>query len=71
MWSEAAKQEWKDMAASAKVREEFLLLERLGRNEQARMSLDDYLKFLSVMSRLCPAAPQRPIERISGTNFKL
>lgn len=53
--SEQAKREWKAAAASATLREDFLLLERLARQEQAALTLDDYLRFLTSVSQFAPA----------------
>lgn len=61
MLSEQEKKELKDMAASAQIREEFALLDAASRAAQARMELDQYVKFLTTMARLSPMpAPHRP-----------
>ena len=57
MWSKEAEHEWKQMGTSAQVREEFALLEQFAQREQACMSLDDSMKFLTAMSRLFPPTP--------------
>ena len=55
MLSEHDKQELKAMAGSARIREEFALLEMASRASQAKVSLEQYVRFLTVMSRLSTA----------------
>ena len=52
--SEQAKRELTDVATSAKLRRDFLLLERLAREEQAALTLDDYVRFLTSVSHFSP-----------------
>jgi hypothetical protein len=59
MLSEQEKQELKEMAASARIREEFSLLEAASRATQARVTPDQYLKFLTTMSRLGSFRPAK------------
>lgn len=61
MLSEEEKQELKDMAASARIREEFSLLDAASRAAQAKVTPDQYVKFLSTMFRLTTPPPvKRP-----------
>lgn len=71
MLSEQEKQDLKAMACSDELRRDFELLRRNSRENQRKLSLDQYVSFLTTMSRLCPASPPHPVERILGTNFKL
>jgi len=67
--SEEEKQELREMAASASVRDEFRLLQRLSREHQ-RVDVDRLLHFLTVMSRLNPK-PAPPRKFIQYTLVKL
>ena len=57
MLSERAKREWKEMAASPRVREEFRLLADAWRQTRAQITIDQYVAFLSTFSRLSPHPP--------------
>ena len=60
MLSEEDKQEMREMAASATIREEFRRLRELSPAGQP-VDLDRYIQFLTAMSRLNPQpAPPRP-----------
>ena len=52
-------QDMKEMAASAKVREEFQILEERSRWRSTQADLWTYLRFLTFMSRLSPHPPPR------------
>jgi len=58
MLSEKEKQEMRELAASKTVREEFRLL-RQQSLQPRRASLDHFIRFLTVMSRLNSRRPQR------------
>lgn len=61
MFSEQDKRELKEMAASPQIRAEFALLEQAWRQTRGRISIDQYVAFLSTMSRLNPhPLPPRP-----------
>ena len=70
MLSEQEKQDLKAMASSAELRRDFELLRHLSRERQRTLSLDQYLSFLTAMSRLSgvPATPRPPA---SFANAKL
>ena len=57
MLTEQERRELKEMAASAALREDFLELERGARQAEERLSLDQRIQFLTVMSRLRPLPP--------------
>lgn len=58
MLSEEEKREMKEMARSANVREEFQKLSEATRFPHGEpINLDDFIKFLTFMSRLCPTPP--------------
>ena len=59
MLSEQERRDMKDMADSAAIREEF---RRLKAASQRPVPLDDYLRFLTMMSRLAP--PTLPPRRL-------
>jgi hypothetical protein len=50
--SEEEKQEMKEMAASAAIRDEFRMLKRLSADRP--VNIDRYIRFLTAMSRLRP-----------------
>ena len=57
--SEEEKQEMRELAGSAAIRDEFRLLRKLSLAHQP-VDIDRYIQFLSAMSRLNPkAAPPR------------
>jgi hypothetical protein len=59
--TEEEKQELKVLAGSAAIREEFRLLRRNSMALQRRVSVDEFIGFLTAMSRLNPRpAPPRP-----------
>lgn len=60
MLAEEEKQELKELAGSAVIREEFRLLRRNSMALQQRVDLDKFISFLTAMSRLNPkpAAPR-------------
>ena len=57
MLSERAKRELKEMAASPTVRAEFRLLKDAWRQTRARITIDQYVAFLSTFYRLSPHPP--------------
>ena len=63
MLSEEDKQEMREMAASAAVRDEFRLLKRFSLARQP-VDIDRYIQFLTAMSRLNsqPAPPRKFVE---------
>jgi hypothetical protein len=66
--SEEEKQEMKEMAASAAVRDEFRMLKRL--SAARPVDIDRYIQFLTAMSRLRPElTPPRTF--VEYTNVKL
>ena len=59
MLSEEEKQEMRELAGSAAIRDEFRLLRKLSLAHQ-RVDVDSYIQFLTAMSRLNPKpAPPR------------
>ena len=59
MLSEEEKQEMRELAGSAAIRDEFRLLRKLSSARQ-RVDVDGYIQFLTAMSRLNPKpAPPR------------
>lgn len=70
MLSEQEKQELKAMAASDQLRREFQWLSESSRALEASLSPDDFVRFLSLMARLCPTPPPaRPF--VPYTNARL
>ena len=60
MLTDEEKQELKELAGSAAIREEFRLLRRNSMALQRRVDVDKFISFLTAMSRLNPkpAAPR-------------
>lgn len=69
MLSEEEKQEMKEMAASASVRDEFRLLKRFSLARRP-VDIDRYIQFLTAMSRLNPQ-PAPPRKFVEYRNVKL
>ena len=69
MLSEEEKQEMREMAGSAAVRDEFRLLRKLSSARQ-RVDIDCYIQFLTAMSRLS-AKPAPPRTFVKYTSVKL
>ena len=61
--SEEEKQEMRELAGSAAIRDEFRLLRKLSLAHQ-RVDVDRYIRFLTAMARLSPkpAAPRTFVE---------
>jgi len=57
MLSEQEKQELQEMAASEQLRKEFQWLSESSRALEARLSPDDFVRFLTLMARLSPVTP--------------
>jgi len=70
MLSEEEKRELKEMAASAKLGEDFRLLEEVSREAQTQVTWVQYLDFLTTMSLFgALQAPPRPFAHY--TNVRL
>ena len=57
MLTEEEKQELKELAGSAAIRDEFRLLRRNSMALQQRVDVDKFISFLTAMSRLNPKPP--------------
>ena len=57
MLTDEEKQELKELAGSAAIREEFRLLRRNSMALQQRVDVDTFISFLTAMSRLNPKHP--------------
>ena len=57
MLTDEEKQELKELAGSAAIREEFRLLRRNSMALQQRVDVDTFISFLTAMSRLNPNPP--------------
>ncbi len=57
MLTEEEKQELKELAGSAAIRKEFRLLRRNSMAMQRRVNVDEFISFLTAMSRLNPKPP--------------
>ena len=57
MLTEEEKQELKELAGSAAIRDEFRLLRRNSMALQQRVDVDKFISFLTAMSRLNPTPP--------------
>ena len=57
MLTDEEKQELKELAGSAAIREEFRLLRRNSMALQRRVDVDKFISFLTAMSRLNPSPP--------------
>ena len=68
MLSEEEKQEMREMAASAAIREEFRRLRKLSADQP--VDIDRYIQFLTAMSRLNPK-PALPRAFVNYTSVKL
>jgi len=55
--TEEEKQELKELAGSAAIRDEFRLLRRNSMALQQRVDVDKFISFLTAMSRLNPTPP--------------
>jgi hypothetical protein len=68
--TEKEKQELREMAGSASLREEFRTMERNSRAIDARLSVDQFIQWLTAMARISPvSAKPRPFVRY--TNVKI
>jgi hypothetical protein len=70
VFSEEEKQELRELAASTAIREEFRMLRRNSLALQQRVSVDDFICFLTAMSRLNPT-PTAPRPFVPYTQVKL
>jgi len=68
--SEEEKQELKEMAASATLREEFRTLRKNSQAIERRVSVDELVHWLTTMARICPK-PAEPRPFVRYTNVKL
>ena len=67
MLSEEEKREMKEMAASATLREEFRTLRKNSQALERRVSVDELIRWLTAMARICPGSPwPRPFMRDSN-----
>ena len=57
MLTDEEKQELKELAGSAAIRDEFRLLRRNSLALQQRVDVDKFISFLTAMSRLNPSPP--------------
>ena len=57
MLTDEEKQELKELASSAAIREEFRLLRRNSMALQQRVDVDKFISFLTAMSSLNPSTP--------------
>ena len=57
MLTDEEKQELKELAGSAAIRDEFRLLRRNSMALQQRVDVDKFISFLTAMSRLNPSPP--------------
>lgn len=64
MFSEQEKLELREMAQSAALREEFRALHRNSRQLERRISVDEFMRWLTAMARVLPqtAEPSRFVE---------
>jgi hypothetical protein len=64
MLSEQEKLELREMAQSAALREEFRALRRYSQQLERRMSIDEFIRWLSAMARVLPkpTTPRRFVE---------
>lgn len=58
MLSEEEKQELREMAASASLREDFRIMCRNSRAMEENIGVDELAHWLTVMGRVCPGAPK-------------
>ena len=58
MLSEEEKQELRDMAASASLREDFRIMRRNSWAMEGNIGVDELAHWLTVMGRVCPGAPK-------------
>ena len=70
MLTDEEKQELKELAGSAAIREEFRLLRRNSMALQRRVDVDKFISFLTAMSRLNPK-PAAPRAFVSYKQVKL
>jgi predicted thioredoxin/glutaredoxin len=70
MLSEEEKREMIEMAASATLREEFWTLRKNSQALERRVSVDELLRWLTAMSRICPGSPL-PRRLMRDTNMKI
>ena len=70
MLSEEEKREMKEMAASATLREEFRTLRKNSQVLERRVSVDELVRWLTAMARICPASP-RPRPFMRDSNMKI
>ena len=70
MLSEEEKREMKEMAASATLREEFRTLRKNSQALERRVSVDELVRWLTAMARICPAS-LRPRPFMRDSNMKI
>ena len=58
MLSEEEKREMREMAASATLREEFRTLRKNSQALERRVSVDELIRWLTAMARVCPDTPK-------------
>jgi hypothetical protein len=56
--SEEGKQELREIAASEGLREDFRTIRRNSRAMEGHIGVDELAHWLTVMGRICPAAPK-------------
>ena len=61
MLTEEEKNEIKEMAASATLREEFRTLRRNSRTREGNISVDDLMRWLTAMAQICPQPESRDL----------
>lgn len=70
MLTEKEKREMREMVESASLREEFRTMRRNSRAIEKRIGLDEVVRWLTAMMRICPGgAKRRPFVRY--TNVKI
>ena len=70
MLSEEEKQELREMAASASLREDFRIMRRNSRAMEGNIGVDELAHWLTVMGRICPGA-QKPQRFVHYTKVKI
>ena len=70
MLSEEEKNEIKEMAASATLREEFLTLRRNSRTREGNISVDYLMRWLTAMAQIFPQ-PGKPRPFVYYTHAKI